>query len=133
MIQVQKTRLALTQGLPTTRVANRGVEVRRPRGRADTGPTIRGHLDDERVPSIVVTAARLLGVKTITGLVTLIVITAAASPADATVSEHVAHRRPGRVHQHAGVVRPQGGTNKGVEALGTGGETLGGDEAVWIV
>jgi len=135
MIQVQKIRLTLTRGLPTTRVANRGVEVRHLPGRADIGPMIRGHLDDVRTLSTAMTVGHLLGVNTVAGPVTLNVITAAADPADVTVGERAARRRPGRVHvhQHAGAVHLPDGISERAEALGIGRVTLGGDETFCIV
>ena len=63
---------------------------------------------------------------------TPIVITAAAGPADASVSERVARRRPGHVH-HAGAGRPPGGTNGETEAPGIGGMIIDGDETFYIL
>ena len=95
---------------------------------------IRGRPDDVTAPAIeAAIVGRLLGVKTTPGLGTLDVITAAAGPVDVPVSEHVARRRLGRVHQHGGAVRPPDGINGGVEGLGIGGMILGGDETSLIV
>ena len=127
MIRVRKTHLILIRGLPTTRVANRGVEVRHLQGHAGTGKVIRGHpLGDVRAPAIgAATVGRPSGVE----VVTLVVITAAAGPVDATVDERVAHRHPGHVRQHAGAGRPRGDIS---EALGIGGMIIDGDELFCI-
>lgn len=131
MIQVQKTHLTLIRGLPTTRVANRGVEVRHLQGHTGTGKLIRGHpLDDVRTPAIgAATVGRHLGAEAVTRPVTLIVITAAADLADATAGERAAHHRPGHVRQHVGAGRPRGGISV---ALGIGGMIIGGDEPFCI-
>lgn len=67
--------------------------------------------------------------------VTLVVITTAADPVDATVSERGAHRHPGHVRQHAGAGRPRGDISREMEALGRGEMTIDGDEPfcrVWV-
>jgi len=69
-----------------------------------------------------------------TGTGTPIVITAAAGPADASVSERVPRRRPGHVRHHAGAGRPPGGTSGEMEALGgTDGMIIDGDKPFCIV
>jgi len=130
MIRVQTIRLTPTRALPTTRAANRGVEVRHLQGHA--GTRIRRHLDDATAPAIeAAIVGRLLGVKAIPEPGTLSVITAAAGPVEVSVNERVARRRLGHVRQGVGAVHPRGGISGEVE--GIGGMILGGDETFWIV
>ena len=132
MIRVQTIRPTLIRALPTTRAANRGVEVRHLQGHAGTRSMIRGHLNGATAPAIeAAIVGRLLGVKAIPGLGTLSVITAAPGPVDASVNERGAHRRLGHVRQRAGAVRPRGGISGEVE--GIGGMILGDGETFWIV
>lgn len=67
---------------------------------------------------------RLLGVKTMTGPVTLM---AAAGPVDVTGNGRAPHRRLGRAHHHGGAGRPPDGINEEMERGGIvidGGETF---------
>lgn len=93
----------------------------------------RGHLDDVGAPAIgAAIVGHQLGKGTMTGTGTPIVITTAAGPADASVSEHVARRRPGHVRHRAGAGRPPGGTNGGMEVPGICGRTIDGDKTFYM-
>lgn len=127
MIRAQKTLLTRIQGPPTIRGGNQGAGVRHLRGHADTEAIIR-RLNDVKTPAMgAAIVGRLLGAKTMTGPVTVIVITAAAGPDDVIVDERRPRRHRGRVHQYGGT----GPLLGGMEEMGTleiAGEIIDGDE-----
>ena len=88
-----------------------------------------GHLDGVTVPATEAgIVGRLPGVKAMTGMAGLAMITAAAGPADVTVRERGVRRRLGRVPQHAGAVRLPGRINGGAKALRIDGAITDGGE-----
>jgi len=131
MIQARKIRLTLVRD-PT----GRDVGVLHPRGHADIGTTEQGHLPgDVGAPATrAAIVGHQLGGGTMTGTGTPIVNTAAAGPADDSVSERVPRRRPGHARRHAGAGRPPGGMSGEMETLGgADGMIIDGDETFWIL
>ena len=132
--RIQKTLLTLILGPPITRVGNPDVGVRHLQGQTGIGTTIRGLFDAVGTPAIgVEIVGRLLRVKTRSGPVTPIVITAAVGPADVTRSERPPHPHLGRVHQRGGAGRPQGGIEEMQGRLEIAGKIIDDDETFRVV